>query len=628
MKISLKSLIKTSLVKVFEIDSFRRIGNALRLIPRKRRRKLFAIVLIQASLSILDLLGIALIGVIGALSVSGIKSSIPSDGIKKVLSIMGIENIVFQKQIAILGISAAIFLILKTVISAGINKRILRFLSSNTSIVSNNLYKRLLNNPSIMLDGNSSQRTLYAITQGVQSLNIGGVGSLMNIIAEMLLLLVLAAGLLFFDTVLALGTVTLFGAGAIILYFALHKRARILGIQYSDLTVSLNDIFIESRNAYREIFVRNQLMLYWEKFRKNRDILGLNVAESAFMPLISKYAIEITLILGALLVTALQFSRENAEQAAASLGIFFATSSRLAPSILRMQQSLISMKIALYESTVTEEFIEDLNNSEQQSLFDESYEEATKQKKHVTFTAEVEVKSITARYKNADDPALKNISFKLPRGSFTAIVGPSGAGKSTLADCILGILEPEEGSVSISGIPPSEAIKFWPGSIAYVPQQSYLARGTIQENVTFNLDYSDDMEKNVFKALDDSNALEFVKELPAGIHTQIGERGSQLSGGQRQRIGIARALYNRPELLVLDEATSALDSISERLITETLAKAQGKCTLIVIAHRLSTVRMANQLIYLESGEMKDMGTFDDLYSRNSRFAILVDAMQI
>ena len=628
MSISLKKKIESHLVGKFESESLRRIGNSLRLIPKNRRAKLFGIVMIQSSLAILDLIGIALIGVIGALSVSGIKSSIPSNGITRVLSIMKIENMVFQRQIAILGICAAIFLILKTVISARINKRILRFLSSNTSIVTNNLYKRLLSNPSIMLDGNSSQRTLYAITQGVQSLNVGGIGSLMNIVSEIMLLAVLASGLLFFDAVLAIGTIALFGLGAVILYLSLHKRARILGIEYSELTVTLNDTFMESRSAYRELFVRNQLTLYLNRFRKIRESLGHNIAESAFMPLVSKYAIEITLILGALLVTALQFSRENAEQAAASLGVFFATSSRLAPSILRMQQSLISMKIALYESALTAEFIKDLDNSEQIDLFNQGGQEISKRECLDPFDAEIEVNSVTVRYRNAGSPALRDISFKVRKGSFTAIVGPSGAGKSTLADCILGILAPETGSVTISGVPPKEAIRLWPHCISYVPQESYLARRTIQENVTFNLDYSDDMEKDVYSALIESNALEFVEKMPAGIHTQIGERGSQLSGGQRQRIGIARALYTNPELLILDEATSALDSTSEHLITETLTQAKKNCTLIVIAHRLSTVRLADQLIYMESGEIKGIGNFDYLYSTNSKFAMQVDAMQM
>jgi ABC-type multidrug transport system fused ATPase/permease subunit len=477
-----------------------------------------------------------------------------------------------------------------------------------------------------MLDVSSSQRNLYAITQGVQSLNVGAVGSFMNVISEGFLFLTLAFGLLIYDSILAIGTISLFGLGAVILYFTLHKRARQIGIEYSDLIVEANDIFIESRGAFREIFVRNQLKIYWEKFRGKKEDLALNVAEAAFMPLVSKYALEVSLILGALLVAALQFSRGDAEQAAASLGVFFATSSRLAPSVLRMQQSLISMKIALYESAATFDFIIQLNSSKQSKLFEERESSSGTDQSGEAFQGSVSVNSVTAYYDNSKVPALKNVSFSVKKGSFTAIVGPSGAGKSTLADCILGIITPNEGSVTLSGILSIQAIRKWPGKIAYVPQESYLANRTIRENVTFNLDYTERLKDEVKTALSESNSLEFVNQLPEDINTNIGERGSQLSGGQRQRIGIARALYPKPELLVLDEATSALDSVSESLITETFTKSKGKCTLIVIAHRLSTVRLADQLIYIESGEVKGIGTFEDLYSKNPKFAAQVEAM--
>lgn len=626
MKKIVTDFVSKSIYRLFGTESLKLLGDALRLIPRNRRYKLVKIVIIQASLSVLDLVGIALIGLIGALSVSGIKSASPSSGVNKVLIALGIENQLFQNQIAILGSCAAFFLIVKTFFSAYINRRILKFLSTNTAILSSKLYKDLLNTPPMMLDGTSSQRNLYAITQGVQSLNVGAVGSFMNVISEGFLFLTLAVGLLIYDSILAIGTISLFGLGAVILYFTLHKRARQIGIEYSDLIVDANDIFIESRGAFREILVRNQLKIYWEKFRKKKEDLASNVAEAAFMPLVSKYALEVSLILGALLVAALQFSRGSAEQAAASLGVFFATSSRLAPSILRMQQSLISMKIALYESAATFDFIIQLNSTMKSELFEEKESRLSTNQSGEAFQGSVSVNSVTAYYENSKVPALKNVSFSVQKGSFTAIVGPSGAGKSTLADCILGIMTPTEGEVTLSGIPSIQAIRKWPGKIAYVPQEPYLTNRTIRENVTFNLDYTESLKDQVKTALSESNSLEFVNQLPEDIDTNIGERGSQLSGGQRQRIGIARALYPKPELLVLDEATSALDSVSEGLITETFTKSKGKCTLIVIAHRLSTVRMADQLIYIESGEVKEIGTFEDLYSKNPRFAAQVNAM--
>ena len=609
-------------------SSLPQILKAMRVIPKYRRKKLMLISVIQSSLGLLDLVGIALVGIIGALSVSGIKSSHPGENITQILSLLRINNFSFQNQIAILGVIASTFLVLKTILSGYLNTRILKFLSLNSSMVATNMYKELLSNPLIMLDGSSSQRTLYSVSQGVQSLILGAIGSLVNVASEFFLFLILFLALLIFDSVLALGTLLLFGIGAGALYLRLHKRARQLGVEHSDLSVSLNELFIESQVAYRELFVRNQLGNYWQDFKKKREDLAINTAQAAFMPMLSKYAVEISLVVGALLITALQFSRGSAEEAATSLGVFFATSSRLAPSILRMQQSLISIKISLSESNVTLELLDQLNRVSGLDLISETDSEMQQSHSSEEFQAEVKVSHLSAKYGNSQKHALVDVSFEVPKGSFTAIVGPSGAGKSTLADCILGIMVPCEGNILISDRTPLEAIKCWPEKIAYVPQQSYLARRSVYQNVTFNFGFRKDEEGKVWQALLKANAKEFVENLPSGVHTGIGERGSQLSGGQRQRIGIARALFTSPQLLVLDEATSALDSLSEKLITESLILTKGKSTLIVIAHRLSTVRLADQIIYMEAGQVKQIGKFDDLYSSNSAFASQVNAMNL
>ena len=605
--------------------------DAYRLIPRPRRMKLKLVVIAQASLAILDLIGIALVGVIGALSVSGIRSVAPGTGVSKVLELIGIDGLIFQRQIAILGLSAAFFLILKTILSSYLNRRILKFLSSNSALISSDLYERLLNRPSIMLDGSSSQKTLYAVTQGVQSINVGAIGSIVNLVAESTLLIVLIVGLLFFDSVLAVVTAALFGSAAFVMYTKLHKRARQLGLEYSKLTIQTNELFMESRSSYRELFVRNKLSEVAFRFKNLKEGLGSIVAETAFMPLLTKYAIEIVLILGALLLAALQFYRGNAEEAAASLGVFFATSSRLAPSILRMQQSLISLKISLSESAVTAEFVVGIGEVVDIGITVSDLDsERHSGKEYVVprFTGEIRLESVSVKYPSKSVAALKEVSLVLPQGSFTAVVGPSGAGKSTLADCILGIIEPSSGYVSISGRKPVDAVRTWPGKIGYVPQEAHLSPKSILENITFGEQVDALSDSRVKEALIASGLDAFVGTLPGGLNSIVGERGAQLSGGQRQRLGIARALFTNPQLLILDEATSALDAINESLITSTLLKLKGICTVIVIAHRLSTVRHADKVIYLSEGAIKEVGSFDEVYSRSKEFAHQVQSMKL
>ena len=197
-------------------------------------------------------------------------------------------------------------------------------------------------------------------------------------------------------------------------------------------------------------------------------------------------------------------------------------------------------------------------------------------------------------------------------GQSVALVGRSGSGKSTLADLILGVLEPDAGTVSVGGLPPGNAVSRWPGGIGYVPQDVMLVNDSVRNNVALGLhrDLIDD--DRVWEALSRAHLADFFSEQPDSLDIQIGERGLRLSGGQRQRLGIARALFTRPRLIVLDEATSALDAETEKAITTTLAELENDVTTIVVAHRLSTVRHADLVVYLRDGAIDAAGTFDEV----------------
>ncbi len=222
-------------------------------------------------------------------------------------------------------------------------------------------------------------------------------------------------------------------------------------------------------------------------------------------------------------------------------------------------------------------------------------------------------------FADAADPILNDISFTIPPGSSMAFVGSTGAGKSTLADVLLGVLRQDTGTVSIGGLTPREAITKWPGAIAYVPQLVALVPGTVRQNVALGLPDPTINDDLVWEALNRAHLAGFLEDYREGLDTFIGERGFKLSGGQRQRLGIARALYTRPRLLVLDEATSALDADTELAIIETLQELEGHVTTITVAHRLATVRFADQLVYLERGRIVARGTFEDLRYQSSEF---------
>jgi ABC-type bacteriocin/lantibiotic exporter with double-glycine peptidase domain len=198
-------------------------------------------------------------------------------------------------------------------------------------------------------------------------------------------------------------------------------------------------------------------------------------------------------------------------------------------------------------------------------------------------------------------------------------VGPSGGGKSTLIDLILGLLAPSSGSISISGLTPVDAIKKWPGSIGYVPQDVFIENSTVKENICLGFNPESVSDDLVWKALQLADLSDFVKSLEGQLSYRISDAGKNLSGGQRQRLGIARALLTKPKIVIFDEATSALDAETENRVSESILKLTGECTVIFIAHRLSVVRSADMIYYIDKGKIISQGTFEELRSINANF---------
>ncbi|MCR4891749.1 MAG: ABC transporter ATP-binding protein/permease [Lachnospiraceae bacterium] len=219
----------------------------------------------------------------------------------------------------------------------------------------------------------------------------------------------------------------------------------------------------------------------------------------------------------------------------------------------------------------------------------------------------IEVQDLSYRYPNTDSDVLENVSFQIPLGSSVGLIGESGAGKSTLADVILGILYPRQGAVHYGRARVHDYPLSWSRKLSYIPQAIYLADESIRANVAFGIDREEIDEDKVWAALDEAQLSEFVKSLPEGLDTEVGERGVRLSGGQRQRIGIARALYGDPEILVLDEATSALDNETEKAVMEAIDRLHGRKTLIIIAHRLTTIKNCEYVFKVENGKVKPVG---------------------
>jgi len=231
----------------------------------------------------------------------------------------------------------------------------------------------------------------------------------------------------------------------------------------------------------------------------------------------------------------------------------------------------------------------------------------------------IKIDSVQYSYPDSDKPAIKDISLSIPKSGSIALVGPTGSGKTTLVDILLGLLKPAEGTILVDGIDIYDNLTDWHRRIGYIPQNIYLLNDSIKNNIAFGLEDSRIDKEMIDTAIRTAQLDKFISSLSKGIETIVGERGIRLSGGQRQRIGIARALYNNPEVLVMDEATSSLDNTTEDSLIKALEKLKKDRTIVMIAHRLTTVQNCDKLYFLKDGNIIASGNYDELYSNCNEF---------
>ena len=457
---------------------FQRLKQIARVLPDKDLKKISLVIILQILMGLIDLLGVALIGVLGALAVSGVQSTAPGSKVELFLRLLNLDGLVFQTQAAILGTLAAVILISRTLISVIFTRKTLFFLSRRGAILTTNLVSKLLSEPLIRIQQNTSQDLVFALTNGVNAITLGILGTGVILISDLSLLLVMGIGLFAFDPVVAFISATAFSSIAILIYKMMHSRAENLGKEEAEVAIKSNEMIIEVLASYRESVVRNRRDYYAREIGKLRWRNSTVLAELAFMPNISKYVIESTVVISALAISAAQFVMQDAAQAIATLAVFLAAGTRVAPAILRVQQGALQIKSSLGSAAPTLKIIDLLKDSIPLLEVADTVDVI-----HEGFVPKVKISNVYLRYPGKTDYALKNVSIDITPGTTVAIVGPSGGGKTSLVDVILGVIKPTSGEVLISGHQPMEAISVWPGAIGYVPQDVVLVTGTVRQNV-------------------------------------------------------------------------------------------------------------------------------------------------
>ncbi|MFM8351585.1 MAG: ATP-binding cassette domain-containing protein, partial [Actinomycetales bacterium] len=338
----------------------------------------------------------------------------------------------------------------------------------------------------------------------------------------------------------------------------------------------------EALSTYREATVLNRRELYVQRFEGLVGTTATATAGNQYILEIPKYVLEATLVLSGFALAIVQFLTKDLSAAAATVALFLTAGFRVIPALLRLQACGINIRNGAEGARPTLElsaFLDSTKTNAEQHRITPLPSQALAIRERIAagfpdFDPTVRVEGVWVTYLAADRPALIAADLDVPAGTSVALVGSTGAGKSTLADIILGVIAPDEGTVTISGVSPRAAIGRWPGAMAYVPQAVALVDGSVRENVALGLPRDATDDEMVWQALERAHLAEFLRDSREGLDTVIGERGIRLSGGQRQRLGIARALYTRPRLLVLDEATSALDAETEQAIVQTLAELE------------------------------------------------------
>jgi ABC-type multidrug transport system fused ATPase/permease subunit len=593
----------------FSLELLRR---SFALLPKPERVKIGLIVLFQIGLAFLDLIGVAIIGLLGALSVSGIQSSSPAEGgrVSRVLSILQLENFTFQDQVAILGVLAALILTSRTLISILFARRALYYLTFSAARISSKLLRNILTQSLVELRTKSSQEILYILSTGVTTVTVGIVGTSMALIADLFLMLLMFFGLVAVNPSMAIGTLVGFSLVGVALYKLLYQRAKVLGELNAQLLIQKNEKTLEILRSYREAVVKDRRDFYGDRIQEIRFSMASTEAELSFMPNISKYAIEITTVLGGILICGSVFYFQDAKNAVATLVIFLAAGSRIAPAVLRFQQGALFVRSSAGSAIPALEMIESF------SQLDLSFKQPSNQDfTHVGFKPFIQVSALNLKYPDKPNFAVRDINLEIESGKTVAIVGPSGAGKTSLVDLMLGVITPTSGEILISNCPPNQTISTWPGSIGYVPQDVSIVAGTIYENVCLGYPAGIFSEEDVWKALDFAQLAQHVRSMSKGLDEEVGENGFQLSGGQRQRLGIARAMITNPQLLILDEATSALDGQTESALTDSLQFLHGRATIVVVAHRLSTIKSSDIVVYMDNGKIVAKGSFEEVRSQ-------------
>lgn len=565
----------------------------------KQRAKAIYVCIIIIIGSIFELLGVAIIlpFIQIILNPEDLMSKVYT---KSIIKLLHIHN--SQELIILLSIGIVIVYLIKNVFLTYSSFLQIKFRDEFRKDFSTSMLRRYMQRPYTFFVNTNSSIIIRGVSfdvQGVYTILEG----VMNLMKELLATILIGIFVIYTDAIMAVGVLTLAGVTLLSLVLGFKKILNEAGIEQQKANSDNGKILYQTINGIKEIKVMRKQGFFLEEYEKAAERLKATSDKYGFVSCLPERIIE-TVCVAALIITVCTRVVIGGDGASLvpQLGTFAMAAFRILPSISRMTGQVNTIIYfrpsleAVFNNVLDAEKIEKnyTHYIQKHSL------EMTGKNITIKFNKALKINNITWYYDDSSEPVLEHLCMTISKGDSVALIGKSGAGKTTLSDIILGLLHPQVGSITVDGIDIYTIQESWAKTVGYVPQNIFLLDDTIRENIGFGQRIIDD--DLVWKALKWAQLDKFVDSLPEKLNTVVGERGIKFSGGQRQRIAIARALYNNPEILVLDEATAALDNETENAVMEAIDILKGQKTLIIVAHRLTTIRNCDYIYEIKNGQ--------------------------
>ena len=480
------------------------------------------------------------------------------------------------------------------------------FSASVSGRLSQSLFSIYLRQPYMFhLQRNSS--TLMRNAKNATSVVTCGVDPFLVLLTDGLVAIAMFSLLIYVEPIGTLAVLIVFGVSTLLFQRLTRRRIDNWGYRVDYHETKILQHLQEGFGGAKDVKILGRENEFLSQHEKHLgESIRINRIYNVILTLPRSFMEIITIVGLCLLVVSMVVRDRPLSDIVPILGLFAAAAFRVMPSINRL---LMATQTLIFNRSIIASVYRDF-------LLDSP--EVNSSQREEPFAKQLELKDVSFRYPTAATPSLQDVSLVVKRGEAVGFVGPSGAGKSTLVDVILGLFAPTSGVVSVDGSDVHQNLRNWQNQIGYVPQAIYLTDDTLRRNVAFGLNDENIDDDLVREAIHLAQLQEFVSTLPDGLETVVGERGVRLSGGQRQRIGIARALYHKPSVLVLDEATSSLDTPTEHGVMQAVQALQGSKTVIIVAHRLSTVEYCDRLYRIEDSRITEEGTFAEVVQRSTK----------